>query len=58
MGVHVVPYRLEGQELPTLFTARINTEVGTLAKPVMVNGLVVAAGDTTVQLLPLLVEYS
>ena len=51
-------YLLEGQELPTLFIARINIEVGTVAKPVIVKGLVVAAGDTAVQLLPLSVEYS
>jgi hypothetical protein len=56
VGVHW--YLLEPQELPTLFTARINIELGTVAKPVIVKGLVVAAGDTAVQLLPLFVEYS
>ena len=49
---------LEGQELPTLFTARIIIEFGIVAKPVIVKGLVVAAGDTADQLLPLSVEYS
>jgi hypothetical protein len=58
LGVHNCSYLFEEQELPTLFTARIIIELGTLAKPVMVKGLVVAAGDTAVQLLPLSVEYS
>ena len=55
LGVHIL---FEGQEVPTLFIARIIIELGTLAKPVIVKGLVVAAGDIAVQLLPLLVEYS
>ena len=49
-------YLFEGQELPTLFTARILIEPPD--KPFSVKGLVVTAGDTAVQLLPLSVEYS
>ena len=50
--------RFEGQELPTLFTARIMIELVPPGKPVMVKGLVVCTGDKAVQLMPLSVEYS
>ena len=49
---------LEAHEFPALFKARIIIELGSVAKPVMVKGLVVAAGDTAAQLIPLFVEYS
>ena len=51
-------YLFEAQETPILFTARIIIELVPAAKPVIVKGLTVTAGDKAVQVLPLFVEYS
>ena len=56
--VGVQRYLFEAQETPILFTARIIIELVPAAKPVIVKGLTVAAGDKAVQVLPSFVEYS